>query len=196
MNPRPIFTILTSHIFISIQQQNMRNINMNENLKNQQIVKYGNDYTSYSNVRKFNAIDVLEKRSKYKNQIILENMSIEQYKLKQNMYSALGFEEKQQAIYFLYDKSELVYIGQTVRHNIYNRPMEHEKCGRSPKQYDFIKIMKIPKEICVDTLEALFILNKKPKYNKWNKIGGLPISQERIKKLKRARSIFNQIKIN
>ena len=155
-----------------------------------QIVKYGNSYIPYRDARKLNALNVLKRKSKHSKDFKFEEFSVDQYNQKRNLYKSLNFQEKQQALYLLYKSSEMVYIGQTVRHNIYERPMEHLNCERKPKDYDFVKIMTVPKEICIDTLETDFILSFKPKYNDTWK--GIPINRKQFKRIKKAHAILNK----
>lgn len=159
-------------------------------LELQQIRKYGEDYTTVSNIRKFKAYDVLDRV--YNGFIKHETFTNYDYRLKRSAYS-MKYDGKQQAVYFLYDKGDLVYIGQTVRENPYVRSQEHLKCRRKPKVYDTVKIMMIPEDVCIDTLESELIVKLTPKYNDtWR---GIPISRKRLKAIQKYRNQFN-LKIN
>jgi hypothetical protein len=168
---------------------------MKNDFKLQQIKKYGNDYTTENNIRKFRAYDVLERKYKGDWNFKVEHIKVNEYHLRQWGYNWYGLEngKKHQAVYFLYDKGELVYIGQTVRENPYRRPIEHLTCTRKPKVYDSIKIMLIPDDVCIDTLESELIIQKRPKYNDTWK--GIPVQRKRLKAIKKVRNQFN-IKIN
>lgn len=161
----------------------------------QQIKKYGNDYTTEGNIRKFKAFDVLERKYKGDWKFKLEHIKVSEYALRQWGYNWYMLEhgKKQQAVYFLYDGDNLVYIGQTVRENPYRRPIEHLTCTRKPKVYDSFKIMMLPDDVCVDTLESKLIVELTPKYNdSWK---GIPTSRKSLKNIRKIRDNFN-IKIN
>ena len=159
-------------------------------LELQQIKKYGSEYTTVENIRRFKAYDVLDRT--YDGFIKCETFTNYEYRLKRSAYS-IKYDGKQQAVYFLYDKGNLVYVGKTERENPYTRSQEHLKCRRKPKVYDTVKIMMIPNDVCVDTLESLFIIKLSPKYNDTWK--GIPVARKRLKSIEKVRNQFN-LKIN
>ena len=61
-------------------------------------------------------------------------------------------------IYFLFDKNELVYIGQSI--NCLSRIAEHENC----KKFDSYYILKCEREQ-LSEIEAVYIERYKPRYN-------------------------------
>lgn len=75
-------------------------------------------------------------------------------------------------VYFLIDKEEIVYIGQT-KTDIY-RIITHLKEGK--KKFDSYSFMEIEDAHDRDLIEALYIYVKKPKYN------NIPSLKNKIKK--------------
>lgn len=65
----------------------------------------------------------------------------------------------QTMIYFLLDKAEVVYVGQTT--NGVGRPFQHAK----DKKFDSVKIIPCPKEK-LDEMESVYITKYNPKYNR------------------------------
>jgi len=70
-------------------------------------------------------------------------------------------------VYFLYDKGEVVYVGQT--NDIYRRISEHargnQKHGIQQKEFDDWSYVKCDDEDTREKLEALLIKHILPKYN-------------------------------
>ena len=74
--------------------------------------------------------------------------------------------KEKRGIYFLYDRDELVYIGQSIhmKARIYK---DHIK---SDKIFDSYRYIEVDKNTELDRLELLYILEYNPRYNK-NSLG-------------------------
>ena len=148
-------------------------------LEQNQMVKYGNTYLPYSTVRKFNALHLLDKTKSFK--VKYEYYTKDDFILKRRFLKSLYSNESKQVVYQLCKNNKVVYIGQTVRKNIYQRFNEH--MSENTKDFDSIRILIVPVDICIDTLESSLIFKNEPLYNKTWSRGGTPISNTKMKSI-------------
>lgn len=175
-------SILTNFIFNYVDCNKIVSLtkfkDMNE-LKQNQMVKYGNTYLPYSIVRQLNAFHLLDKTKSFK--VKYEYYTKSDFILKRRLLKSLYGDESKQVVYQLCKNNKVVYIGQTVRRDIYQRFNEH--LSENKKDFDSIRILIVPTDICIDTLESRLIFKNEPIYNKtWSK-GGTPISNTKIKSI-------------
>jgi len=101
------------------------------------------------------------------------------------------YASKKKAVYILYDKGTVVYVGKTHRDNPYQRPLEHKQEKEGAKEYDRAEIILVPEDVCLSTLEALLIYKYKEQMRlaKYNKV--VPKSKEYLKSVL---SKYNKLK--
>jgi hypothetical protein len=97
----------------------------------------------------------------FKHEKFERNYEYSTFPLKKRNY--VNSEKINKYIYFLFDKGEIVYVGQTqsIESNKTNRPNSHNE-----KKYDLFELIQIKDSEDINLIEAFFIMKYHPFYNK------------------------------